>query len=105
MIKLVHRHTVVLNNIFRTRWATDWTIGILGFDSRRGVGIFLFTIVSRTALGPTQSPIQWVPGALYLRVKRPRCEADSSPPSSERGQECMELYLRFPVRIHGVVLS
>jgi hypothetical protein len=26
---------------------------------------------SRTALGPTQPPIQWVPGALTLGVKRP----------------------------------
>jgi hypothetical protein len=42
------------------RWATGWTIGILGFDSRRELGIFLFTTASRTALGPTQPPIQWV---------------------------------------------
>jgi hypothetical protein len=42
----------------------------------------LFTTVSRPALGPTQSPIQWVPGALSLGVKRPGREADHSPPSS-----------------------
>jgi hypothetical protein len=39
-------------------------IGVLGFDSRRGLGIFLFTTASRTALGPTQPPIQWVSGTL-----------------------------------------
>jgi hypothetical protein len=36
----------------------NWTIGVLGFDSRRGLGIFLFTTASRPALGPTQPPIQ-----------------------------------------------
>jgi hypothetical protein len=35
------------------RWATGWTIGVLGFDSRQGLGTFLFTTGSRTALGPT----------------------------------------------------
>jgi hypothetical protein len=50
-------------------WATGWTIGVLGFDSRRGLENFLFTTASRTALGPTQPPIQWVTGALSLGVK------------------------------------
>jgi len=40
-----------------------------GFESRQGLG-FLFTIVHKPALGPTQSPLQWVPGALSLGVKR-----------------------------------
>jgi hypothetical protein len=64
------------------RWATGWMIGVLGFDSRWGLGIFLFTTVSRMALGHTQPPMQWVPGALSLGVKRPGREADHSPPSS-----------------------
>jgi hypothetical protein len=63
-------------------WPTGWTIGVLGFDSRRGLGIFPFTTVSRMALGPTQPPIQWVPGTLSLGAKRPGREADHSPPSS-----------------------
>jgi hypothetical protein len=64
-----------------TRLPTGWTIGVLGFDSRWGLGIFLFTTASRTALGPTQSPIQWVPGDLSLGIKRPGREADHSPSS------------------------
>jgi hypothetical protein len=71
------------------RWTTGWTIGILGFDSRRGLGIFLSTAASRMALGPTQSPIQWVPRALCLGVKRPGREADHSPPSSAEVKECV----------------
>jgi hypothetical protein len=55
-------------------------IGVPVFDSRRGLGIFLFTIVFRTVLGPTQPHIQWVTGALCLGVKRPAREADNSPP-------------------------
>jgi len=36
-----------------------------------------FSTASRPALGPTQPPIQWVPG-----VKRPGREDEHSPPSS-----------------------
>jgi hypothetical protein len=78
------------------RWAMGWTIGVLGFDCRWGLGIFLFTTASRTALGPTQPPIQWVPGGLSLRVKRLGCKADHSPPSSAEVKEEMELYLHSP---------
>jgi hypothetical protein len=48
---------------------------------------FLLATASRTALGPTQPPIQWVPGALSLGVKRPGREADHSPPSSAEVKE------------------
>jgi hypothetical protein len=57
------------------------------------MGIFLFTTGSRTALGPNQPHLQWVPGALYLGVKRPGREADHSPPSSTEVKERVELYL------------
>jgi hypothetical protein len=71
-------------------------IGVLGFDSRRGLGISLFTIVSRPALGPTQPPTQWVPGALSLGVNGPGREADQSPPSSAEVKECVELCIHSP---------
>jgi hypothetical protein len=73
-----------------------WTIGVLGFDSRWGLGIFLFTTASRPAPGPTQPPIQWVAGALSLGVKRSGREADHSPPPSAEVKGWVELYLHFP---------
>jgi hypothetical protein len=74
---------------------TGWTVEVLRFDSRRGLGIFLFTTASRTTLEPIQPSIQWVPGSFSLGVKRPEREADHSPPSSAEVKECVELYLRF----------
>jgi hypothetical protein len=70
-----------------------------------GARNFLFTTASRTALEPTQFPIQWVPEALSLGVKRPGREADHSPPSSAEVEEYVELYLHSSLRLHGVVLS
>jgi hypothetical protein len=59
-------------------------------------GKFLITTACRTALGPTQPRIQWVPGALSLGVKRAKREADHSLPSSSEVKECVELYLHSP---------
>jgi hypothetical protein len=61
-----------------------------------GLGIFLFTTVSRTALWLTQPLIQWVPGAFSLGVNRPGREADHSPPCSAEVKECVDLYLHSP---------
>jgi hypothetical protein len=43
---------------------------------------FLFSMLSRLALEPTQPPIQWIPGALSQRVKRQGHEVNHSPPAS-----------------------
>jgi hypothetical protein len=85
------------------RYSRDSSVGILlgcGLDDRgyrvrfpAGMGIFLFTTASGTSLGPTQPPIQWVPGAFTLGLKRPEREADHSPPSNAEVKECLEQYL------------
>jgi hypothetical protein len=62
--------------------ALGYGLGDRSSRVRFRAGIFLFTTGSRTALGPTQPPIQLVPGTLSLGVKRPGREADHSPPSS-----------------------
>jgi len=51
-------------------------------ESRQGLRIILFTTALTPALGSTHPPIPWVPGALFLGVKRSGHEADHSPPSS-----------------------
>jgi hypothetical protein len=43
---------------------------------------FLFATGSRLAVGPTQSPIQWVSGAVSARLKWLGNEADTLSPSS-----------------------
>jgi hypothetical protein len=53
----------------------------LEFESRWGKN-FHFSVSSRSALGSTYPPIQWVPAALSSGVKRPGREADNSPPTS-----------------------
>jgi hypothetical protein len=80
---------------FRMRslaFSIDSVVGIAtsyGLDDRRGrssspgrVKNVLFSKSSRPALRSTQSPIEWVPGALSPGVKRSGNEFDHSPPTS-----------------------
>jgi hypothetical protein len=69
------------------------------------VGISLFTTAFRTALRPTQPPIQWVPESLSLEVKQPGREADHLPPSNAEVKNAWCYTSTPPVRLHGVVLS
>jgi hypothetical protein len=78
--------------------------GWQGFDSRQGEKIFLFSMESSPALGPTQSPIQWVPAALSQGVKRQGREADHSHHLVPR-LGMVELYLHFSICLHGIVLN
>ena len=57
--------------------ATDYGLDGPGIESRWGE-IFH---PSRPVLGPTQPPVQWVPG-LFWGKERPGRDADPSPPSS-----------------------
>jgi hypothetical protein len=81
------------------------------FESRSGVRVpvrarnSLLIIASRPALGSAQPPVQWVPGALSLWVKRPEREADHSPPSSAEAMDAWRYTFTPPVRLLGVVLN
>jgi hypothetical protein len=54
----------------------------LGSPSLSRVKNCLFSVLSRSALGLTEPPIQCVPGALSPRLKWLGHEADRSPPPS-----------------------
>jgi hypothetical protein len=60
----------------------DYGLDDQGFESRQKLGIFLYTTLSRPALGPTQPSIKSVPGALSLGLKRPGREGDHPSPFS-----------------------
>jgi hypothetical protein len=57
-------------------YCTGWTIGVLGFDSRQELGIFLFT----TGTHPASYPVGT--GGSFPGVKRSGRKADHSSPSS-----------------------
>jgi hypothetical protein len=62
--------------ILLTRVSTSrnvgWTTGRSGLNPRQGQRIFPLSSLSRQPLGPTQPPVQWVPGVLSPGVKRGR---------------------------------
>jgi hypothetical protein len=63
---------------------TGYELDHRGFGVRFLVGTryILFCIRSRPALGPTQPPTQWVPGAVSPGVKPQGPEANNSAPSN-----------------------
>jgi hypothetical protein len=63
--------------------------------------LFINSTASRPALGLTATSIQWVLRDVFPGVKWPGRRADHSPPSSAE----VELYLRYPIRLHGVVFN
>jgi hypothetical protein len=76
-------------------------IGVLGFDSRQGLWIFMSTTASITALEPIQTPIQWVPGALPSEIKRLTTHLHLLPKS----KNAWGYTSTPPICLHGVVLS
>jgi hypothetical protein len=62
---------------------SDYGLDDRAIGVRSPAGAKDFSSLSRPALGPTQTPVQWVPGVLSPGVKsRPGRDAYHSPPSS-----------------------
>jgi hypothetical protein len=79
------------------RWATGWTIGVLGLDSRRGRPERLW--------GPPSLLSNGYQEGLSLGAKRPGREADHSPPSSAEVKNAWSYTSTPPLHLHGVELS
>jgi hypothetical protein len=98
-------HIRISNSGTVQRYSVGLRAGDRRFDSRQGLGIFLFNTASRPVLGPTHPPIQWVPWVLSLQLKRPGCESHQSPPSSAEMKNGCSCTSTPPTHLHGVVLS
>jgi hypothetical protein len=100
---------------WRSRYS-DWLLDGRQWSRSSGPGRvknFHFSILSRPALGPTQPPIQLVPGegAPSPAVERPEREADhSSPTSAEDKKTHTHIYIYIyihllTIRLHGVLIN
>jgi hypothetical protein len=94
---------VITQSVIALGYRLDVRGSRVRFPGGGGLGIFLFTTASRTALGPTQPPIQRVPVVLSLGVKRPGRKADHSPPSSAEVKNTWSYTSSPRIRLHGVV--
>jgi hypothetical protein len=73
------------------------------FDPRQMQRIFPLASVSRPALGPTQPPVQCVPGAITWGVKRGRASTLATHPHLvERSGMSRSYISSSPWHLHGV---
>jgi hypothetical protein len=70
-----------------------------GFDSRQRGRDTSVSLTVQTGSASTQSPIQWVPIAVFMEVKRRGREADHLSPSSA------EVKNGRAVRVYGVMFN
>jgi hypothetical protein len=77
---------------------SDYGLGDRGSIPTTGERIFPLASVSRPALGPTQPPVQWVPGVLSPGVKRSQgMTLTTHPQSSAAVNNEYELYVLSPL--------
>jgi len=89
--------------IFTCGGIAQWYSSDRGFESRQGLGIFLFTTVSRPALTPTKHPIRWSTRGCFTGGKADG--AWSWPPPSAEVKNVWSYTSTPKIRLHGVVLS
>jgi hypothetical protein len=97
-----------LNSIFRSLWgAEDVTdlIRMIGSSSPGSGWEFFSSPPDPNRSWAHPAPVQWVPGAIFLGVKRPGSKADHSPPSSAEVKNVWSYKSTPPIRLNGVVLK
>jgi hypothetical protein len=106
---LINRICMTPSSYYEPGWRsryTDWLRAgrpRVWNSSPGSIKTFLFSTSSRPTLGRIEPPIQWIPRALSLGVKRPGREADHSHPTSA-GVKIIWIYtFIFPIRFHGAV--
>jgi hypothetical protein len=95
-IQTHHRSQDNVVNIAATPWADQ-----SGLDSGKGQGIFLFSKMSKSALGPIQLPAKWVPETLSLVIKWPGHEVNYSSQLELRLNMSGAIYF-YPIRRHSL---
>jgi hypothetical protein len=75
-----------------------------GIDSRQGQTIFLFSIISRPALGLTKTPIQWVLVVVSLGVEHRGMKLSDHLHLVLR-LRIIKLYLHSLIYLHGMMLN
>jgi hypothetical protein len=90
-----------------TQWySTGLRAGKLGgFESRQGLGIFLFTTASRPALKVHLVSYPMDTMGTLLDVKRSGREADHSPPGSAEVKNALNYTSIHLIQLHCLVLS
>jgi hypothetical protein len=105
---------IIINSIFFLFLLTPWrgagisqwsSAGLRGFESQQGLGIFLFITASIPALGPTQPPIQWVPGALSWGYSGRGVKLTTHLLLVPRSKNAWSYTSTLPILFHDVVLS
>jgi hypothetical protein len=76
-----------------------------GFKSRKGLGFSVLATASRSTLGSTDPPIQWVLSVISAGVKRPEHEADHSSQLSAEVKNAWSFTSTPPLRLQGLVLN
>lgn len=91
----------VLDNIYIAAIVTRLWLSNLGFRSRQGHEIFLFSKMSSLVTGPRQPPIQWVL-VFLLGVTYLGCQVYHSPPSKVMNLCRWTSTPSLPICLHGV---